>query len=239
LGKYYVSYQVVGVGSAHRRGVLTKQRKAVTAYVASRGEIIKEFRDLRTTGSIGRKLLTEALDYSERAGATLLIVGLKTLEFPINLRSLLEKSQVPCVALLKSDRNLEPFDLSTKHKGEARNRKPRADKQVSSEREDGVPKRGNPNMRLVQSLGVQAAADRLEKNRTTAADDIASLRKQGLSIRAIARTLNNSGIPSLRGGAWSASSVHTILRNYRGGCSREFRFVAEIARWERLRWNDD
>ncbi len=38
-----------------------------------------------------------------------------------------------------------------------------------------------------------------------------SMRKDGLSLRAIAETLNAEGIPTKRGGRWSPSTISRIL----------------------------
>lgn len=43
--------------------------------------------------------------------------------------------------------------------------------------------------------------------------EILSMKKQGMSLRAIAADLNLAGIPAKRGGIWHASTVGCILKN--------------------------
>ena len=76
-------------------------------------------------------------------------------------------------------------------------------------------KLGNPRLEEARAPRMRANAEEAARQAALALPVIKPLYEQGLSLRAIARELVARGVPTARGGQWSAVQVSDILR--RGG----------------------
>ena len=79
----------------------------------------------------------------------------------------------------------------------------------------GVKLGGHRGANLTDAVRAASSAMRTAKSKARAADLaplIAELQAQGLTtLRAIAKALNDRGIPTARGGQWSAEQVRQVL----------------------------
>jgi hypothetical protein len=79
----------------------------------------------------------------------------------------------------------------------------------------GVKLGGHRGANLTDAVREASSAMRTAKSKARAADLaplIAELQAQGLTtLRAIAKALNDRGIPTARGGQWSAEQVRQVL----------------------------
>jgi DNA invertase Pin-like site-specific DNA recombinase len=73
-------------------------------------------------------------------------------------------------------------------------------------------KLGNPRLAEARAPPMRANAEVAARQSALALPVIKPLYEQGLSLRAIARELAARGVPTARGGQWSAAQVSDILR---------------------------
>jgi DNA invertase Pin-like site-specific DNA recombinase len=78
----------------------------------------------------------------------------------------------------------------------------------------GGRRKGNGKVRRYQSLGVAAAKAKADARLQDVADDLRTLQREGLSLNAMARRLNDQGIRTTSGsGQWTATAVRrAVLR---------------------------
>jgi Recombinase len=74
---------------------------------------------------------------------------------------------------------------------------------------------GNPGIKIVQSAGTLAASRNSKKlmQNSSLLHQISTLRKDGLSLRKIASSLNGKKISTARGGLWHASTIRNVLQS--------------------------
>ncbi|MBE7370034.1 recombinase family protein [Ramlibacter pallidus] len=211
----FVSYLRVSTQQQGRSGLgLEAQRAAVVAYVAGRGELLREFVEVETGKGADalerRKELRLALETCRRAGAVLLIAKLDRLARNVHFVSGLIESGCDFIAVDMPNANKVMIQMHA----------------VMSEYErDQISARTKAALAAAKARGValgRKGMDNLRPNieeRQKAADAFAlrlkgivdGFQTSGLSHRAMAAELNAVGVSAPRGGKWTHGQVQRLL----------------------------
>lgn len=217
--KRAVAYIRVSTAQQGKSGLgLEAQRVAIAKFAEAEGlELIAEFQEVETGKGADalnkRPQLAAALSDAKRNDCAVVVAKLDRLSRDVAFISALMAKRTPfIVAELGAD--VSPFML---HIYAAVAEQERA--MISQRTKDALAavkargvKLGNPQIRKAQ----EAAAER----RTAIADGFASnvlpiireIQATGASMRKTAAALNARGIPTARGGTWSATQISDILK---------------------------
>lgn len=208
----FVSYIRVSTLKQGASGLgLEAQREAVTRHLnGGAWELVGEFVEVETgKGSNAltrRPQLRAALDAARKAKATLIIAKLDRLARNVAFISSLMESGVPFVAVDMP--NAGTFELHIRAALAEEER--RLISQRTKAALAATKARGTALGRHGAILAAQhkaEAATRLDPHR----DRLATMRADGLSIRAMVAALNNGGVPSPGGGRWHVATVQRAL----------------------------
>jgi DNA invertase Pin-like site-specific DNA recombinase len=211
--------------STKRQGLsglgLDAQRESVAAYLAGvRGHLVEEFTEVEhgTRKGNHRPQLAAALAQCRIHGATLIIAKLDRLARNVAFTSNLMESSVEFVACDYPQANrLTIHILATVAEHEAEMISTRTKLALAVAKRKGTVLGGDRgNTHLIYRKGNRASAKvRSEKAQRRSADlapVIAAIKAEGAgSLRQIAATLNQRGIPTARGGEWSAVQVSRVV----------------------------
>jgi len=218
----YVAYFRVSTKKQGRSGLgLDAQRESVTVYLAGvKGKLIAEFVEVEhgTRKGNHRPQLAAALAQCRVHGATLIIAKLDRLARNVAFTSNLMESSVEFVACDYPEANrLTIHIMAAMAEHEATLISTRTKLALAAAKRKGVVLGGERgNTHLIYRKGNKASAKvRTEQAQRHAADllpVIADLRGEGaVSLRDIAAGLNQRGIPTARGGEWSAVQVMRVM----------------------------
>jgi len=215
----YVSYLRV---STTRQGIsglgLEAQRKAVTDFVAGRGEVLSEHCEIESGKRSNRPQLALALAEAKRSGAVLLIAKLDRLSRNVAFIANLLEGGVEIVAADNPNANrmmLQMYSVFAEEEGRAISERTKA--ALAAAKARGVklgwsnPKRTS-EQRVASQNGVQtvkAGADQFAANVLPVIEQVKATGTT--SLRGIAGQLNQRGLKTARGGAWYAGTVQNIL----------------------------
>jgi DNA invertase Pin-like site-specific DNA recombinase len=211
----FVSYLRVSTQQQGRSGLgLEAQRAAVTAYVAGRGELLREFLEVETGKGADalerRQELRLALEMCRKEGAVLLIAKLDRLARNVHFVSGLIESGCDFIAVDMPNANKVMIQMHA----------------VMSEYErDQISSRTKAALAAAKARGVVLGARGMEnlrpniEARQKAADEFAKrlhgivmgFRARGLTHRGMAAELNTAGISAPRGGEWTHGQVQRLL----------------------------
>jgi DNA invertase Pin-like site-specific DNA recombinase len=215
----YVSYLRV---STTRQGVsglgLDAQRKAVTDFVAGRGEVLFEHVEVESGKVAARPELEKALAEAKKAGAVLLIAKLDRLSRNVAfIANLLESGVEVAAADMPEANRFVLHIMAAVAEQEGRAISERTKLALAAAKARGVklgwsnPERAS-EQRVASQRGVQtvkAGADQFAANVLPVVDQI---KATGItSLRGIASQLNQRGFKTTRGGAWYAGTVRNVL----------------------------
>jgi DNA invertase Pin-like site-specific DNA recombinase len=218
-----VGYLRVSTQSQGASGLgLEGQEAAVAAHVASSGcELIATYTEVESGKKSNRSELLRAMAHAKRAKATLVIAKLDRLSRNVHFISGLMESGVEFVACDNPVANrFTVHILAACAEQEARAISERTKAALAAYKARGgllgSQRRGHPKLTpeaiekgVRQSLKVRSA-----KRREAMADlvpTLCSMRANGMSLRAIARELNELGQTTSRGKGWDATAVLRVL----------------------------
>jgi len=221
IAALYVAYYRVSTKKQGRSGLgLDAQREAVAAYLASvKGKLIAEFTEIEhgTRRGNHRPELAAALAQCRVHGATLVIGKLDRLARNVAFTSGLMESSVEFVACDYPEANrLTIHIMAAMAEHEAQMISERTKLALAAAKRKGVVLGGDRgNTHLIYRKGNKASAKvRTENAQRRAADllpVIDAIKAEGaVSLRQIAEGLNQRGIPTARGGEWSAVQVSRL-----------------------------
>jgi len=215
----FVSYLRVSTDKQGRSGLgLEAQRETCRQHVGSTGKLLREFVEVESGKQNDRPELAAAIAEARAYGATLLIAKLDRLSRDAHFLIGLERAGVEFVACDLPNANrltVGIMALVAEQEREAISQRTKA--ALKAARARGV-KLGNPNGAAhlkgrgnkEAAMGARAKADRFAG---TVAPVFAALKAQGIeSAGAMARELNARGVPTARGGAWTARAVINASR---------------------------
>jgi len=217
----YVAYERVSTARQGRSGLgLEAQRRAIDAFATARGAVLAgRFTEVESGRKSDRPELLRALELARLTGATLVIARLDRLSRNAAFLLTLRDSGVRFLAVDMPEANdltVGIMALVAQQEREAISR--RTKEALAAAKARGV-KLGNPNgaaaLRRAGDNGsalrklVAANADRFAQD---LAPVVAALQSQGhVTLRALARALDDRGILTRRGGRWHVSTVRNLL----------------------------
>ena len=221
--KPIISYCRVSTGRQGKSRLgLDAQREAVTRFAEAHGfQVLGEpFVEIETGKGADaldrRPQLRRALDAAGKRKCPIVVAKLDRLSRDVHFISGLMAQKIPfIVAELGPD--VDPFMLHIYAAMAEKERvviSERTKAALAAAKARGV-KLGNPRLAEARAPLMRANAEVAARQSALALPVIKPLYEQGLSLRAIARELAARGVPTARGGQWSAVQVSDILR--RGG----------------------
>jgi DNA invertase Pin-like site-specific DNA recombinase len=220
--KPIIAYCRVSTDKQGKSGLgLEAQREAIARFAEANGfQVRREEIEVETGKGADalerRPKLKSALDLAKKHKCSIVVAKLDRLSRDVAFIAGLMSQRVPfIVAELGPD--VDPFVL---HIYAALAEKERA---LISQRTKAALKAakargvqlGNPRLAEARAPRMRANAEEAARQTALVMPLIKPLVEQGMSLRAIARELEARGVPTARGGQWSAVQVSDILR--RGG----------------------
>ncbi len=209
----FVAYYRVSTDQQGRSGLgLDAQREAVERYLNGGGwKLLAAFTEVETGKGANaldkRPQLRAALDHARKAKATLVIAKLDRLARNVHFISGLIEQRVPIVAADMPDADITMLQIyAVMAEREARVIGERTKAALAAAKARGTVL--GAHGRVLADLHRAEAVERL----APLAGHLSELKAQGLSVRAIARALNERGIASPGGGGWHPSNVQVALK---------------------------
>ena len=215
----FISYLRVSTKAQGASGLgLEGQRKAVADYLnGGRWNLISEVVEVESGKNSDRPRLAEALKLCRLHGATLVVAKLDRLARDAHFLLGLSKAGVEFVACdMPSANRMTVGIMAVVAEEEARMISTRTKAALAAAKARGVKLGGDRGATISESTRIKGNAARLAKAQGRASDlsdVIAGIRADGASsLREIAAGLNDRGIPTARGGQWSAVQVQRVLQ---------------------------
>jgi DNA invertase Pin-like site-specific DNA recombinase len=216
----YVSYLRVSTGKQGRSGLgLEAQRETVTRFIKNDGCLLKEYIEIESGRRNDRHQLKLALEHCRDTGATLVFAKLDRLSRNVAFISqLMEEGGVDfraCDFPQATRLTLHLLAAVAEHEREMISTRTR--EALAAARARGV-RLGRNNLTMD---GAERGWRRSAESRRARANAFAEKRSRliyqyldtGLSLRGVARRLNEEGLLTARGGRWTASAVkNAVLR---------------------------
>lgn len=217
----YVAYFRVSTQKQGQSGLgLDAQKQAVSEFLAQiGGEVIAEFIEVESGKRADRPEFTKAADYAELANATVLVAKLDRLSRDLHFITSLQKRGIRFkLCDLPEIDQLTIHILAAMAEHEARMISQRTKSALRVAKERGVVL-GNPNLAAQRNSDVSAANDqRIQKQQDWQAKIFKVIthleESEGLSTcQALADALNERGLTTARGAAFSVPIVSRLRRN--------------------------
>lgn len=201
-------------------GIEAQRTKAQAYAKAQGGEIIAEYAEHESGKNDARPRLAQAIAHCEKTGATLLIAKLDRLSrrvaFLFELKEKLEAKGLEAVCvdmpeIMKSTLMLGVMASLAQQERELISERTKA--ALQAKKAQGV-KLGRPKGADMGKAVEAATAKRVTEAQAWAeahGPAIMRMSKNGMNTNQIAATMNESGIPTRRGGKWTATSVKRVL----------------------------
>jgi DNA invertase Pin-like site-specific DNA recombinase len=219
----FISYIRVSTREQGASGLgLEGQQAAVSAHASSvGGTILKEYQEVESGKRTDRPELAKALAHAKRARATLVIAKLDRLARNVHFLSGMMESGVDFVACDNPNANrLTLHILAAVAEEETRRIAERTKAALAAYKARGGTLGGarpeHPGLtREARLEGTRAAALAATMGKRSAYEDllpeVVGMREQGLSLRAIARRLDEDGYTTRQGKAWNPQQVSRVL----------------------------
>lgn len=208
----FVAYFRVSTDRQGRSGLgLEAQRSSVTQYTAGRGEILGEFVEVESGRKVDRPQLQAALELATRRRATLVIARLDRLARNVAFIANLMDSRVDFIACDMPEANrltLHILAAVAEHEREMISIRTKAALEAAKARGTRL---GAPDGRLARRAAAARLIAKADQFAAMLRPLVEGLALQGLSLREIARRLNDRGIKTSRGKAWQATTVRNLL----------------------------
>lgn len=220
--KKLVAYVRVSTGRQGKSGLgIEAQREAIDRFAESQDAVVAEsFCEVETgKGSDAlerRPQLKAALAQAKKLKCPVVVAKLDRLSRDVHFVSGLMAERVPFV-VAELGEGADPFMLHIYAAFAQRERElisARTKAALAAKRARGEPLGNRTNLTAAQAAGAAAmkrAADLFTVNARPIAEDIVRASGGSLSLRAIARKLNDRGIATARGGTWTAPAVKKLL----------------------------
>lgn len=208
----FIAYYRVSTDRQGQSGLgLDAQRAAVLRQIAGDSELIAEFTEVESGKKSDRPELAAALAACKKQKAKLVIAKLDRLARNVAFIANLMESGVEFIAADNPHANklmLHMLAAFAEHERE----------QISKRTKDALAaakargtKLGNPRPGESLTRGRTTISKNAAARHASIGPIIHELRNQGLSTHAIARELNQRGIPTARGKEWMSTTVCNIL----------------------------
>lgn len=214
--RQYVIYTRVSTEDQGKSGLgLEAQERDIAIFLANFSdvpyEVIGRFRDVQSGKADDRPELAKALAMVRETGAELLVAKLDRLSRKVSFIAALmddPKVKLRVAQMPYADKfQLHIYAALAEQERTFISERTRAALRAAKER--GVKLGGARDATMARNAAVKAKAD-AEAQRVMKV--IAPLRSAGQSINVIADTLNDMGVPTSRGGRWTAKQVSRVLQ---------------------------
>jgi DNA invertase Pin-like site-specific DNA recombinase len=217
----YVVYLRVSTQRQGRSGLgLEAQQAAVDAFIGCRGgRIIGTFTEIESgtkASRLKRPQLNAAIEKTKAYGATLLVAKLDRLARDAAFLLSLRDGGIDFIACDMPDANrltIGILALVAEQEAEAISSRTKA--ALAARKARSLPL-GNsatltPGTAKIAAIASQIASDKAREHQIRVLPIVRRLIEEGCSLRAVARQLSADGVPTARGGKWTAMQVSRIL----------------------------
>lgn len=220
----FVGYLRVSTDHQGERGLgIDAQRASIVGYVErAGGELVKEFVEVESGKNADRPKLKEALAACQRLKARLVIAKLDRLSRSVSFIAQLMDGKADFVIVDLPDANrLTIHIMAAVAENEREMISKRTKAALEAAKLRGV-RLGNPHgisktaAARGRRLGLQARQRKAQEFALRMYGPIIKMKAEGLSLRAIARQLNEEGTATARKGSWSAMSVKNVIKQAEG-----------------------
>jgi DNA invertase Pin-like site-specific DNA recombinase len=213
----FVAYYRVSTDQQGRSGLgLDAQRQAVLDYLnGGNWQLIAEHTEVESGKRSDRPVLARAMQDCKLTGATLVIAKLDRLSRDAHFLLGLEKAGVDFVAVDMPNANRLTVRLMAVIAEEEREMiSARTKAALAAAKARGVKLGGvRPNQPGIDGrLGTAALIAASDEFAASVRPVIAGLRAEGLSLARIAAELTRRNVRTMRGGAWTPTTVRNVLR---------------------------
>lgn len=216
----FVAYLRVSTDHQGIRGLgMDAQRASISGYIErAGGELVAEYVEVESGRRSDRPKLREALAACQRLGARLIISKLDRLSRSVSFISKLMDSRADFLIVDMPDANRLTLHLMAaiaENEREMISRRTKEALQAAKAR--GVTLGTPANLQTEAAakgrhLGLKVSRERARKFAERMSGQVKRLRGEGLSLRAIARVLNEEGALTASGkGTWTAAGVRKVL----------------------------
>lgn len=229
-GAKIVAYFRVSTERQGQSGLgLDAQRTAVEQFAQRTGaEIVTSYTEIETGKRADREELARAIAHAKRSKATLVVAKLDRLARNVAFTSALMESGVEFVACDQPHANrltIHILAAVAEHEAEMISQRTKAalaaaknrGVKLGSAREghwDGREEQRQVGLAKAQKAASKARARLADEAYEDIADDLKSMRAEGLSLRAIAERLNEQGHTTRRGKTWNPMQVRNVLKRF-------------------------
>ena len=229
-GAKIVAYFRVSTERQGQSGLgLDAQRTAVEQFAQRTGaEIVTSYTEIETGKRADREELARAIAHAKRSKATLVVAKLDRLARNVAFTSALMESGVEFVACDQPHANrltIHILAAVAEHEAEMISQRTKAalaaaknrGVKLGSAREghwDGREEQRQVGLAKAQKAASKARARLADEAYEDIADDLKTMRAEGLSLRAIAERLNEQGHTTRRGNAWNPMQVRNVLKRF-------------------------
>jgi len=214
-GRFVAYYRVSTAKQGHSGLGLEAQRKAVLDYLdGGKWTLLSEHAEIESGKNADRPALAEAMRACKLMGATLVIAKLDRLSRDAHFLLGLEKAGVDFVAVDMPNANRLTVRLMAVIAQEEREMISRRTKDaLAAAKARGVKLGGwRPSQHKLDSrLGTAALVRASDEFARRVAPIATELRDGGMSLRRIAGELSRRDVQTMRGGAWTAAAVRSLL----------------------------
>jgi len=222
MSRTFVSYLRVSTDRQGRSGLgLEAQQAAIDGFLVPGDRLLAPpYVEVESGKNSDRPKLREALERCRKTGATLLIARLDRLARNVRFISGLMEEGVPFVACDMP--TASPFMLhiyAAVAEEEARAISRRTKAALAAAKVRGVRLGGDRGYRPVAppdarlgGAAVRKGADQAAHRVVAAIEDIKTAGRPQTSLHGLARELTTRGIPTPRGGAWTATAVRRVFQ---------------------------
>ncbi len=212
----YIAYYRVSTAAQGRSGLgLEAQQAAVTAYLQGRDhDLAGQFIEVESGRNSERPRLGEALALARKLKATLVIAKLDRLARSVSFIANLMDAGVEFVACdMPAANRLTLHIMAAVGEAEARMISERTVAALAAAKARGV-RLGNPtNLPDAQAAGHETLVKQADEHAAKVVGTIKEIVRAGtVSVHKIADKMNERGVPTRRGGAWSGTSVSNMIK---------------------------
>ena len=212
----YIAYYRVSTARQGAGGLgIASQQAAVTAFLNGRDhDLVESFVEVESGRNSERPRLGEALALARKQKAILVIAKLDRLARSVSFIANLMDSNVEFVACdLPAANRLTLHIMAAVGEAEARMISERTKAALQAAKARGV-RLGNPtNLPEAQAAGHRTMIEDADNHAAKVVGTIREIVRGGVySVHKIADKMNERGVPTRRGGAWSGTSILNTIR---------------------------
>lgn len=211
----YVAYARVSTAKQGRSGLgLEAQEAAIQSFVKPGDRLLTPiYVEVESGKTADRPELSKALNHAKLTGATLLVAKLDRLSRNVAFISQLMEAKVDFIACdqpAATPLTIHIYAAMAEHERKMISERTKAALKASKER--GTKLGGFRGVKVNPALGTAANAAKGAAFNARVRDAIADMQGKGIAtLSGLAKELDAQGIPTSRGGTWSATQVARVM----------------------------